>query len=81
MHKLVKKNFVPPLWRWLRENFTRIYTWFIIRLRFLSFLLLLNNINRSIRKKKREKNSPLRGFSLSRYVVTRYAVTHFTDNP
>ena len=34
-----------------------------------------------MKKQKKEKKIPLRGFSLRRYVVTLYAVTRFTNKP
>ena len=60
-----------------KKFFTRIYTWFIFRLRFLSILLLFKKYKHSIKKKKQEKISVTR---VTRYVVTRYAVARFAKN-
>ena len=72
--KSKKKILFLQLWQWLRENFTRISTWYTFRLRFQFFyIVIFKKILTRASGKNRKKNS--------RYAVSRYAVTSLPVTP
>ena len=62
-----------------RKFYTHLYLVYISPSFSIFFYYYFKKISTTASEKKRKK-SPLRGFSLRRYVVTRYAVTRFTNN-